>query len=280
MKNAMTVFRGAAVLSAVTACVATHARAAVLTVESFTGYANSNVDVVGNNGGSGWGGPWQSPQSDGFLRTVRTGGVISYSGYTGSTTPAASGGNYLNLASAFGGANPNNVFRPLDVSVGGVYGTNGYLASGSIGADNKTLWMSVLYSDERVKSGNQSFATLLFDGGFSTNLSQTATTNLAVLKLDFKPGATDTVTVWTNPNLATFDGTTGGVTSAPGNYAFTALRLRQTFQNGPGGSGAETQFDDIRFGTTVSDVVPAAVPEPTSIAALGLLSATMLRRRK
>jgi len=270
------------VAAAMSAGVASVTHAAELTYEGFTGYstAGGSNDLVGNTGGTGFGGAWASPDSDGFLRTVRTPTAIAYPGYDGSSTPAASGGNYLNLAAAFGGANPFRVFRPLDTAGGGVYDTNGFISGGKIGADNKTLWGSILFSNNAAQTNGTGAASIAFDGTVSNStivLFQPSASNLLVFRFDFSAGATDTITTFANPNLATFDGTTGGVTSAPGDYAFTALRLTESYANG--NNGAETQFDDIRFGSTLADVAPA-IPEPTSIAILGIATIGLLARRR
>lgn len=261
-------------------------QAATLTYEGFTGYPSSNNNLVGDNGGTGWSGAWNSTNSQGFLSTVRnSGNVLAYPGYTGSTTPAASGGNYLNLAAGFGADNPSSVFRSLDTSVGGNYDTNGYLLSpGLIGADNKTLWGSILYSnDQQPGSSTRQYQ---LEGGtapYVFTLPQTATSNLLVFRIDFRPGATDTVTTFNNPNLATFNGSTGGVTSAPGDYSFTTIRLLETFVSGSNG-GSEGQYDDLRFGQTLSDVAPTAVPEPSTwmlgLGGCALLVGLQQRRRR
>ena len=47
-----------------------------------------------------------------------------------------------------------------------------------------------------------------------------------------------------------------------------------------GGGGANTLLDEIRFGTTLADVIPGpVVPEPASLTLLGLSGLMMLRRR-
>jgi len=270
--------------TAVMAGISSVSNAATLTSEGFTLYPNGNIDVVGNNGPTGWGGAWASPVAEGFLHTVRTPTSIAYSGYNGASTPAASGGNYLNLAAGFGFANPVSVFRPLDTSAGGVYGSNGYLLSpGVIGADGKTLWGSILYSQPN-PGVTSNIAGFQLEGGgtFTTDLPQLAASNLIVFRIDFGASATDTVTLFSNPNLATFDGTSGGVTSAAGDYSFNTLRLREQFVLGtPGTTGSETQYDDIRFGTSVGDVAPiTAVPEPTTLGLLAAGAILALRRRK
>jgi len=256
--------------------------AATLTYEGFTGYPNNSDNIVGQNGGTGWGGSWQSPTSEGFLHTVRTPTAIAYSGYNGGSTPAASGGNYLNLAAAFGFDNPVSVSRSLDTTVGGVYDTNGYLLSpGLIGADNTTLWGSLLYSNDGVAQGT-STKTLQLEGGgtFVTTLAQPSASNFLVFRVNFGAGATDTVTTFSNPNLASFDGTSGGVTSAPGDYSFNTLRLVETYSNGPAGQGSEGQYDDIRFGSTLADVSPIPEPSAALLALVGLSSILMLRSRR
>ena len=250
----------ATALLAVTLGSLPSAQAGLLTYEGYTGYT-VNSTIVGDNGGSGWGSAWNSGQADGFIHTVRNPTTIAYPGYNGTTTPAASGGNYQNLAAGFGGANPSGVFRALDTSAGGGYGTGGLLLSATlIGADNTTLWGSLLYSDD---GGQNSTATLTLNGGgsFATNLPFTAASNLLVFRMDFRPGAADTVTLFSNPNLATFNGTTGGVTTAAGDYSFNTFVLTETLN---GGTGAQVQYDDIRFGTTLADVAPTTVPEPST----------------
>ncbi len=262
--------------------MAMSASAATLAYEGFTGYPNANNNIVGQNGGTGWGAAWNSGTSEGFLHTVRTPSTIAYAGYTGSTTPAASGGNYLNLAAGFGAANPANVFRFLDVTGGGTFGAAGYVSGGKIGADNTTLWASLLLSSQANSGGANGSATITFNSTTANNvtLPQSQASNLVVFKFVFGPGSTDTVTTFANPNLATFDGTSGGVTSAAGDYAFTGLTLTESYTGGSGSPGAETRYDDIRFGTTLADVAPvAAVPEPTTLAAIGGVALLTLRRR-
>ena len=44
--------------------------------------------------------------------------------------------------------------------------------------------------------------------------------------------------------------------------------------------GQTSGFDEIRFGTTLADVTPGAIPEPSSLSLLALASLALLRRRK
>ena len=271
-----------AIALAVALNAAPSARASLLTYDGFTADTAGNTNIVGQGGGIGWGGNWNSGQSDGFLHTVRTPTTLAYTGYTAATTPAASGGNYLNLAAGFNGANPAAVFRPLDVSAGGNYGLNGYLLNATtIGADNKVLWGSILYSNSDVNPGNSTKTFTLNGGGtFTLTLPQTSANNLLVFRINFGAGATDTFTYFSNPNLATFNGTTGGVTSAAGDYSFSNFVLTEQATGVTAGSGTEGQYDDIRFGTTLADVSPSTVPEPSTYVALGLAGAALVAFRR
>ena len=113
----------------VTSAIATAASVSLgstLAYEGFTGYPSTDgthpggQTVIGDNGGTGWGSAWNSGQSDGFLHVVRNSSPLgTYSGYNTSSTPAASQGNYLNLAAGFGSSNPSAVYRFFDTSAGG-----------------------------------------------------------------------------------------------------------------------------------------------------------------
>lgn len=266
--------RLALIATAVVAGVAStssHVNAATLATETFSDYgAPSNLQ--GANGGTGWNGGWNVGQpGQGFANEVRNGAPLSYPGYNGSTTPAASGTNYFNLASGYVGGDNNYNFgiRTLDVADE----FSAYVELSNIGANNTTLWGSMLYSST---DGN---GHLRLRNNADTDVKDisllSGSNNLLVFKLNFGTANADTISVWNNPSLA-FDPNSAPSSVTAGSYAFSKFFIFRDSAQG------ENQFDDIRFGTTSFDVVPttSAVPEPTTMGLLltgGLLA---LRRRK
>ena len=94
-----------------------------------------------------------------------------------------------------------------------------------------------------------------------------------VLRFDFGAGNNDTVTLFQDPTTATDFFGTGhaqltGIDATFDGIAFTA-------------TGATLRWDEIRIGTTLADVTVGVVPEPTTVALVGLgLLGLAFRRRK
>ena len=279
--------------------VSPESRATTVGLETFN-QDPTGASIVGQGGGLGWGGNWNgSNAANGYLYVTRNSSSagyqpLSYSGYTSSTTPAASGGNYFNFASGFGGDQKNQVARLFDTTTTGTYGSAGLVANaGTIGANNTTLWGSMLYSNDTAGNTTAAFSFQLSGGpGGGNYVSPTlpqgtaggsGSTNLLIFKINYGSNyqTSDTITLWTNPDLSTFDGTSGGSTSSVMNLSFNQLNLIENYGSG---SGAQVSVDDLRFGTSLSDVAPTGVPEPSTWLAGALLVSTaaggLLRARR
>jgi len=279
----VTMTRATLVAAAFTLGASTVAQASLLALETFNTYPNQQVDgdvagnLIGKNGGTGWGGAWDAGNTvgsgTGYLNQVRnTGANFAYPNYTASTTPAASAGNYLNLAAGFGGPNFNYAERFVDTSGGGTFGSAAYLTTNGatetvVGADNTTIWGSLLHKGV----GGQLWLRNGSQGDSVFGLPDSTPDALLLYKIDYAPG-NDTITIWNSPDLSTWTPASPASSTASGNYAFNKVILIEAAND------SEKLFDDLRFGTTAADVVP--IPEPTSIAAISLAGAALLRRRR
>lgn len=108
------------------------------------------------------------------------------------------------------------------------------------------------------------------DSGVPVVVGETA---LIVVKMDFQSNNDVIGTMWVNPTSSSAFDTPGA----------TATFQKPFASNGGFAiSGREYSFDEIRFGNAATDVTPGLpVPEPTSLAVIGLgLSALATRRHR
>jgi len=131
--------------------------------------------------------------------------------------------------------------------------------------------------------------------GVNTGLDLAAGTNLIVIRVTEKTlgsNNTDEYDLWLNPTSTTPgsadysapDGFNEGLVVGNGGFGFDGFFMKEALNNDPneGGNNGEEQsvlVDELRLGTTFADV---AVPEPASLALLGVGSLLVLsgRRRK
>lgn len=101
---------------------------------------------------------------------------------------------------------------------------------------------------------------------------------VARLDVNVRPDGTDNLTYWVNPTdgrsqaaldataLVTNDNTTGPLATFALQNSSDFVRLTYSATNWTG----RANFDEVRLGTTLADVVPSTVPEPGSIMLVGI----------
>ncbi len=186
------------------------------------------------------------------LTYSNVGGTLATSGNAANITTAGFGGNPA--VYRFMAADPHLALR-----VGGVN-------NGAFGADGQSLYFSVLgsTSDATVGAFKLSFKTgndnqplentatgWRFNNSASTGTLALNTPTFFVIKIDFTAGATDTMSLWVNPQLGSPLGAANKVLL---NQDFAGLN---SIQVNSAVAGAMT-LDEFRMGTTAADVMPLA----------------------
>jgi len=259
--------------------IAMPAQAGIIAYEPFAGTAEG--ELVGQvTGGTGLNGAWAGTtgvstvafDNAGLTYTDSNGGVLVQSGNS-----AGVSNHKINLNDVqrnFTATLPDSgtyyvsaVVRVSSVKYGNYFGVGLAGTGGAIvlGQQNNS-WGIYSYDDN---SGAVA--------GMSGNIGQ-----MAFLVAKITKGSTpgqSAVTLWVNPilgnEIASGTGTTGTLTN---NVAWTGISTPVWTGDASGGGN---WLADVRVGTTFADVTPfAAIPEPASLALLGLGALAFLRRRR
>lgn len=269
-----TLFAGACVLGAMAFVPA--AQASLIVSESFD-YASGAL--AGGTGGTGWSGAWTA-FGNGSSATVQTGSL----GYTAGSDDLLTAGN-----------------KAYVTTTSGTSGVSRTLASGFSDATTHTVYLSFTFNWDE---GTRFFGLQLYNGGTSvaefnklsgqTNFRiqsatsggtaiVTDTTYLAVVRIDFNASGNDTLSLFINPSSFDTEPVTASSSISAASLGFDTIRLATGFTSGSFTTAAAA-FDEIRIGTSYADVVPSAIPEPASaaallgVAALGAMGAGRRRR--
>jgi hypothetical protein len=240
-------------------------QAAPTVYEGFAGYT-AGTDLIGQDGGSGWGGPWEGFGSGPMANATRPGLAFG------------------DLAQADGAARTG----PPDPSAGVVYWRG---LPEPIADSGDPLYLSVLLQPQ---TGFGSYGGInlgdLFVGMSGSNNNRYALEGPNVGQIDSSDigavaGETvllvieallltgpDQVSLFVNP-------TPGEPLPGVADAIKTNLNLSGTDTVQINNGGAWTT-DEIRLGATAADVLPVPVPSTLGLMTLGLLSAIRLRRRR
>ena len=245
--------------------LAPRSEASLLVYEGFDYTANSTVT---GSGGTGWTGAWAAFGTG--SSTNVTPGSVTYSTLetTGNssyvTTTSGTSGIARSLGTTFSDATTNTIY--LSFTFNWDTGTRFFglqLMNGTSSAIELNKFSG------QTNFGIQAAGT----GGAITQ----DTNNLAVVRIDFVAGGTDTVRLFLNPSSMGTEPGSATSTSSAASYTINGIRLATGFTSAPNTTAAAT-FDEIRIGTTWADVVP--VPEPgVASLLLGSLGAVVLLAR-
>lgn len=241
----------------------------MLAYDSFN-YA-AGQQLVGNNGGTGFGGAYTGP----------TAALVVSPG----STYTDSGGRRLTVAGNAGpyAGNNNGVFRSLSnipTTTGSTLYVSflmqlnqntGYAGLSFISGGGETLFLGR-------PGGAAAGTTLGIDPLGGTAVRATGADplvlSLLVFRIDFL-GGTENISLFVNPTLGTEPGTASATTTKTNQLNVDSFRIQ---------SADAGTLDELRFGTTYADVMPfTAVPEPASVALVLLGGAGMvavIRRRR
>jgi hypothetical protein len=275
------------VLAGVVCCaLGSRAGATLIAYEGFDYAAGSSL--AGQNGGTGWAGPYLS----GVSNTVAAPG-LTYTDANGKQLQVT--GNTLTYY------DPSNHYD---------YDTRAIANSASISTAGNSVWFSFIGQDyiasdqEAIQfdtgnsvapnftdlyvgkyNGSTHWAAALYQGGSATvdygydayPSPDIGAQTFAVGRIDFG-SATDNIRIWFNPLLggaAPSDAVANlNLLNVP-HLALTNVTLQGGFSQ-----AQPAYYDEIRLGTTFADVTPVATPEPASIGLAAAGALTLLVRRR
>ena len=278
-----------------------------LITEYMNNYGETDVDVIGLNGGTGWGSAWVRESSGANTAKYDAGAQLMYSasGYENTGNESDSNdGNFdrSNNAPEYGRTFAAPTTAPTVWTSGLVrFGRGDGTDSPRISLDGDAGTTTFGFNDSGAGSGNDNVAQLVLTGATTQTTSTTFALNtvhllLARVELNFS-GTSDRVTFWVNPDVSGVDDGSGpegadalpaftlqatgdlGNTLTTGGFLFgrntaelDALRISDTL-----GNGGDNALNEVLSG---EEFVAPPIPEPASLALLGLGGLLLLPRRK
>lgn len=242
----------AALVAAIAVLGGQQARAGILAEEDFD-YADGPLE--GNGGASdGFTGAWFDAFGGDF--NVASGQAVK---------TAASGGDFRDLDFTFGSY--SELWVSFDWGVDGDQGTFGGLSFFTTGTEN------VLIGD---RFEQDVWGIAVPSGPFQNTAVSTDGFLTAVAQITINGGGADVINLWVGDNATDPVDTSGTPDSTLGSLTLDGVnRIRIS-----NGSATPTTFDNIVIGEFEADVNSAAIPEPTSLALIGLAGCGLAARRR
>lgn len=268
------------------------AHAAILVHEGFDYTAGTSLGAT-TNGGTGWGGAWSVTSGSAPTVDVTQLSPLTNVGASGLSVTQSGAATTNSVTRTFSTAygtgvtigSPLTIWLAFEMKGNGSNSNDSYLAllrnSGTAASDE----IIRIGRKSGVSGGNITLSTAAGTSPTQTafgNVAYNTSTYLMVVKLELQRSGAGTGTNVYTANLWSFTGSAptseGSLGASVANFTTTtlgsgtglnALRLVDA------SSGANSQFDEIRIGTTFIDVIP----EP-SAAALSLLGGAILLRRR
>ena len=267
--------------------VSTTVQADPMVYDGFDYTAGQNL--AGQNGGTGWNGSWGGTISNGNSTTIVSPGFTYTDGNSDSLVVI---GNKTRIAPGVGKYTYD--YRLLDLATinnGKIFGYHDDY--------DRTVWISYIGQQVTSPSGAPSGGISLCVGttehinisyssdqspnwllrraadNWAATSTPTTTQSFLLVRVDFDVtlGENEDIYMWVNPNLDTEPLTSTADATLSANISFDTIRI--------GGSSAEFDIDEFRFGNSFADVTPV-VPEPSTFVLLGtaLLGMLLWRRRR
>jgi hypothetical protein len=286
-----------------TSAVVPTASAALIAYEGFN-YAAGGT-IVDQAGGFGFANAWQLNGSGAGSINNTVSGSLSYTDGLGNTLQTS--GNSLFLAGNTTGnqtAQPNRdllALRDTGTTWLSFLGYRSGTPTNNVNTPSNPYPRGANVSffntgSERLAVGNSSGAALnnwsLIPLGSGPNIQQSAFSysdlDFILIKIEHIGDATvfDNAYMWVNPNLNVEPSTATAAVKSENLFDFSFNRVRPFaggYDTANGGRpNALLNIDELRIGELFADVTPYVVPEPTSVALLGVgaLALAALRRRK
>ncbi len=263
---------------------------AAVVYDGFTGYTN-NGTLSGENGGSGWTSSW-SANNNGFV--VDSTATLAYGGLTTSAglvqdTSASANQLYFRESSmaavADGGTRWFSTLMRVDslnstVTANQLILSSGLTSNGQTAFQNGTLAGFAILGNAAGNGYDITSALSNSSYGARVALPSFGSTMFVVGKYTFNTGGNETMDLWINPATSTLGGAnlTNPQATSSANTNGAANQFRFTATGGTTGNHFTGALDEVRFGDTYADVAP--VPEPSSLALIGLGGLAFISRRR
>jgi hypothetical protein len=241
-------------------CALTNSSLAALTAYDGFNYT-AGADLAGLNGGTGWGGPWTfnglssavAPASLQYAGLVFEGNAVDTSGNTPGTT------RDFRLVGPFNAGNTSDLWISFLAQAVDTTATTQFFGITTYNGNETASQLSL----QRLGDGSNEWGIVGNNAALSADVSSDVVvtpgeTVLIVAHLDYDTGGgAVAATFYLNPTVgAGIPAESDGVITGPaGSLDFDRIRFASA-------NGLNWLYDEVRLGTTITDVTPLNPPDP------------------